>query len=228
MLQYHSRRHRRLMDESEQALIDASQSGPEQDLRISSHVLADSKVHGLWEASHARMLVPVAEHRKTSHQIIQLRLMSTTLIHGRALIEYIRDHEIRGDERARFFASYYRLTDYRNAVLAAHRQYMLSVSSTVSADHLINLMYDPTSRRLLDQYSKVYRQYFELTSGMATSDDTFTRMAIAPLAQSAKNQLRRLRHRLETEPPDSRCSELERQACLAQSGRFPVLNYLVV
>ena len=228
MLQYHSRRHRRLMDESEQALVDASQSESQHESRISSQILADGKIHGIWEARHARLLLPVAEHRKTAHQIIQLRIMSTTLVHGRALIEYIRDHEIRGDERERFFACYYSLTDYQNAVLAAHRHYMLSVSSKVSTDHLIDLMYDPTSHRLLQQYSKLYSQYFELTSIMATSDDAFTTEAIAPLAQSAKSQLRRLRQKLETEPPDGRCNELEMQACLAQSGRHPVLNYLVV
>ena len=146
MLQYHSRRHRRLMDESEQALLDASRSGSEQDARVSSQVIADSKLHGVWEARHARILLPVAEQRKTAQQIVQLRMLSTTLMHGRALIEYIRDKEIRGDERERFFACHYKLTDYRNAVLAAHRHYLLSVSSHVSTEHLIDLMFDPTSR----------------------------------------------------------------------------------
>jgi hypothetical protein len=228
MLQYQSRRHRRLMDESEQALIDASQSESQHESRISGQILTDNKIHRIWEARHARMLLPVAEHRKTTHQIIQLRILSTTLVHGRAFIEYIRDHEIRGDERERFFACHYSLTDYRNAVLAAHRHYMLSVSSKLSTDHLIDLMYDPTSQRLLQQYSKLYRQYFELTSVMATSDDPFTTRAVAPLAQSAKDQLRRLRRKLETEPPDRRCNELERQASLAHSGRYPAVNYLVV
>jgi hypothetical protein len=216
------------MDESEQALVDASQSKSQQESRISAQILTDSKVHGIWEARHARMLLPVAEHRKTAHQIIQLRILSTTLVHRRAFIEYIREHQIRGDERERFFACYYRLTDYQNAVLAAHRDYMLSVSSKLSTDHLIDLMYDPTSHHLLQQYSRLYRQYFELTSVMATSDDPLITRAVAPLAQSAKNQLHRLRHKLQTEPPDRRCSELERQATLAQSGRYPVLNYLLV
>jgi hypothetical protein len=228
MLQYQSRRHRRLMDESEQALVDASQSESSHESRISGQILADIKIHSLWEARHARMLLPVAEHRKKAQQIIQLRMLSTTLLHGRAFIEYIRDHEIRGDERERLFACHYSLTDYQNAVLAAHRHYMLSVSSKLSTDHLIDLMYDPTSHRLLQQYEKLYRQYFELASVMATSDDAFTTRAVAPLAQSAKNQLRRLRRKLETEPADSRCNELERQAALAQSGRHPALNYLLV
>jgi hypothetical protein len=63
---------------------------------------------------------------------------------------------------------------------------------------------------------------------IATGDDTFAKMPIAPLAQSAKSQLRRLRDKLETEQPHSRCSDVERQARLAQSGRFPDVNYLVV
>jgi hypothetical protein len=216
------------MDESEQALIDASQSDADQTSRISNLILADGKIHGIWESRHARMLLPVAEHRKTTHQIVQLRIMSTSLIHGRALIECVRNNEIRGSEREHFFSCYYGLMDYQNAVLSAHRHYMLSVSSQVSADHLIDLMFDPVSHKLLYEYAKIYRQYFDLTSFIATTQDDLASRALAPLAASARNQLRRLRQKLETEPPHERCNELERQACLAKSGRFPVLNYLLV
>jgi len=221
------RRHRRLMDESEQGLQQASESNSERTARISSQILTDSKLHSLWESQHAKLLLPVAEHRKTAHQIVDLRLASLYLIHGRALVEHIRDHEIRGDERKEFFARYYGLMEYQNAVLIAHRHYMLSVSSMVSTTHLIDLMFDPVSHRLLHRYESVYRQYFELCICAAGSEDKNCAIALQPIIGSTKEQLSALRHKLLTAPPDKRCNEIERQACLAQSGRYPVLNYMV-
>ncbi len=227
MSRFLQRRHRRLMDESEQGLQQASESSSERAARISSQILADSKLHSLWESRHAKLLLPVAEHHKTAHQIVDLRLASLYLIHGRAFIEHIRNSEIRGEERKHFFARYYGVMDYQNAVLAAHRHYMLSVSSMVSTSHLIDLMFDPVSHRLLNQYKDVYQQYFELCDCAAGSEDTHCAKALLPIISSTKKQLKVLRHRLVKDPPDTRCSEIERQACLAQSGRYPILNYMV-
>jgi hypothetical protein len=103
---------------------------------------------------------------------------------------------------------------------------MLSVSSMVSANHLIDLMYDPVSHRLLGQYRDVYRQYFELSSFRANSGDPLCARALTPLIQSARSQLRSIRDKLIKLPAHDQCSEFEKQACLARSGRYPVLNYL--
>jgi len=226
MSRYLARRHRHLMDESEHALQMACESPSEQNSRISRHILNDDKVHSHWESQHAKILVPVAEHRRTSKQIVELRLMATRLVHGQAFVEYIRNHEIRGKQRERFLSRYYGPMDYRNAILSAHRCYVLSASSMVSANHLIDVMYDPVSHRLLRQYGDVYRQYFELSSFSTNSDDEICAKALTPLIESARQQLRTIRHKLVTISPHKRCSEFEKQACLARSRRCPALNYL--
>ncbi len=228
MSQYLTRRHQCLMDESEQALLDARESHSERFSRISSQILNDSKVHSLWESRHAKLLLPVAEQRKQQHQIVNLRLVATRLVHGRAMIEYIRDNEIRGRDRERLFTSYFPLMDCQSAILAAHRDYMLSLSSTLSTNHIINLMYDPVSHRLMQAYSAVYRQYFKLSSFIATSDDELCARALTPLVDSARTQLGALKRKLMTEPPHTRCAEFEKQASIARSGRYPVLDYMPV
>lgn len=227
MSRYSTRRHRHLMDESEQGLLDAHQSDSERKSGISGQILSDTKLHLLWESRHAKLMLPVAEHRKTTHQIINLRLASMQMIHGRALIEYVRDHEIRGEERRRFFAQYFGLMDYQNAVLAAHRHYLLSMSSMVSTNHLIDLMFDPVSHALLARYHDVYRKYFELSAYAASAHDDVCARALWPFIQREKIELNRIRKRLVTTAPDMHCRELDRQACLARSGRYPVLNYLL-
>jgi hypothetical protein len=44
---------------------------------------------------------------------------------------------------------------------------------------------------------------------------------------SARQQTERLRRRINTVRPDSRAADFERQAVLAKSGRYPVLDYMV-
>ncbi len=227
MSRFSTQRHRRLMDESEQGLLQASQSTSEQEARISGRILADSNLHRLWESRHAKLLLPVAEHRKTTQQIVSLRMASIRLIHGRALVEYIRDHEIRGEERQRVFAQFYGLMDYQNAVLAVHRRYMLSMSSMVSTWHLIDLMFDPVSHEMLDRYREAYLKYFELNCYAISAEDRTCARAIRPFIELQQVRLNRIHKALLTAVPDKRCRELEKQACLASSGRYPVLNYLL-
>jgi hypothetical protein len=43
----------------------------------------------------------------------------------------------------------------------------------------------------------------------------------------ARQQAERLRRRINTVRPDGRAADFERQAALARSGRYPVLDYMV-
>ncbi len=228
MSRFLTRCHRRLMHESEQCLLDASQSSADQKSRISRQILTDRKLHLHWESRHAKLLLPVAEHRKASRQIIDLRLASIRLVHSRALVEYIHDHQIRGEERRRFFSRYYGPMEYQNAVLAAHRRYMLSMSSSYSTRHLIDLMFDPVTFNLLERYELAYRQYFELNSYVASIEDASCAAALVPFITMKKKAVTAIRQELVSVAPDPRCREIEKQACLARSGRYPALNYLLV
>ena len=101
MMRYRSRRHRFLMNESEQALSDATESNRPRDARIARQILSDSRIHGLWESRHADIIVPVAEHTRRPGQIFKLRDIEVKLLHRRALIRCIRNQGIVGDERDR-------------------------------------------------------------------------------------------------------------------------------
>ncbi len=52
------------MDESEQALWDATDAKSKRESRIAEYILSDPKTHRLWEAGHAELVRPVAEQRK--------------------------------------------------------------------------------------------------------------------------------------------------------------------
>ena len=227
MPRYNSRRHRKLMDESEFALQDAKDS-PRQDLaRIAHSIIEDSRNYRLWESQHADLLLPVAEHGNKKRQIFALRDTEIKLVHRRALFEYLRSSETRGEERRRLFRILHSTLDYNAAVLAEHRQYMLAVSSHISANHLVNVMNDPTSIALLEKYEKVFAVYFEMkcyVAGMGDSDCIdLVRMAMTDV----RDQLQKLKRQIESAPPEAGCGNFDRQELLARSGRYPVLNYMV-
>lgn len=227
MLRYQSRRHRCLMDESEQALSDAAEGSRPRDARIARQTLGDSRIYGLWESRHADLVLPVAEHSKRARQIFALRDIEVRLLHRRALIRHIRRHRIVGAERAKLFSVFYGPMDTNNAILAEHRLYTLSVSSRVSADHLINVMHDPASTRLLREYESVYSQYFELFCFVAGCEDDATRDATKEEMLGLRWRAMQLIKRIHSEPPEGCSAGFERQALLARSGRYPILDYMV-
>jgi hypothetical protein len=228
MLRYQSRRHRYLMDESEQALSDAAHGHNQRDGRIARQILGDPKSLRLWESRHADLVLPVAEQNKRAPQIFALRDIEVRLVHRRALIEHIRKHGIVGEERDKLFSVFYGPMDTINAILAEHRQYTLAVSSRVSTDRLIDVMSDPVSVRLLKEYESLYLKYFELYCFVNSCEDVAmadaTKMEMLDLKRRALQSIKRMH----SESPDNRFSSFDRQALLARSGRYPILDYMVV
>ena len=227
MLRYQSRRHRLLMNESEQALSDAADGGRPRDARIAQQTLNDSRLHRLWESRHADLVLPVAENTRRTGQIFKLRDIEVKLVHRRALIGCIRNQRIVGEERDRLFSVFYGPKDTRNAILTEHRQYSLAVSSRVSTDHLIDVMHDSVSGRLLREYKAVYSKYFELYCVTVSCEDKTmadaTRLEMAVLRRRVMQMIKRIH----TEKPDSSRSSFEQQALLARSGRYPIRDYMV-
>ena len=228
MLRYQSRRHQRLMDESEQALLDATDAKSRRESRIAEYILSDPNMHRLWEARHAELVRPVAEQRKRAPQVFALRDIEVRLIHKRALINHVRQHRLRGPERDLMISTFYGPKEIRDAILIEHRQYMLAVSSHLSTYHLINVMYDPPGHRLLRQYETLYTDYFDLYGYVVRSQDAAWADAAKPLMTDAREQLARVRQHINSEPPDNRHADFDRQALLARSGRYPILDYMVV
>lgn len=227
MLRYQSRRHRWLMDESEQALADAAEGGDERKCRIARQVLSDSKIHRLWESRHADLVGAAAEQSKRTLQIFALRNIEVRLLHRRALIKHIRKHQIIGKERDKLFGLFYGPIDTNNAILTEHRQYMLAVSSRVSADHLIDLMRDPVSVRLLNGYESIYTAYFETFCYVANCGDTVMANMVKPEMRYLRKQAARMIKLIQKQRPEgSDHSNFERQALLARSGRYPTLEYM--
>ena len=228
MQQFSSRRHRKLMDESEYALRDAADSSSSPLVsRIVNTVLQDGRIYGQWESRHANLLLPVAEHHNKKRQIIALRQAEVQLVHQRALFNYLRAKRVRGEERRQVFRIFHSTRDYHDTVLAEHRQYMLAVSSHVSADHIVDVMHDSNSKSLLRRYEELYARYFSMKCYVVGMGDSRCIDLVRSGMGDAHDRLQRARCRLESEPPDIACGDFDRQEALARSGRYPILDYMV-
>lgn len=227
MPRYNSRRHQKLMDESNFALQNASESAPASVSRIINSILLDSHTFKLWEWRHADLLLPIAEPNNRARQIIALRNAEVHLIHRRALFNSLKKNHTRGEERRKLFRLFCSSLDFDQAVLLEHRQFRFAVSSQVSADHLINVMNDPVSLSLLQKYENLYERYFEMKCYVAGMGDSDCIDLVRSMMVENADQLRELRRRIQSEPPARSGGSFDRQELLARSGRYPVLNYMV-
>ena len=151
------------------------------------------------------------------------------LVHRRALIDYIRKNEVTGRTRDHLLSQFYGPRANLDAVLAEHRQYMLAISSRVSADHLIDIMYDPFSRRFLEVYERAYNRYFELYCYVVCTPDRLMVEAVRTDMNAARERAARIRARLIEQPPEYRnLPSFDRQADIARSGRYPIVDYMLV
>ena len=227
MLRYQSRRHRRLMDESERALSEEAECGHRRESRIAREILEDHRNHRLWESRHAELLLPVSEEGRRAPQIFALRDVQVRLLHRRALISHIRENGLLGEQRDRLFTAFYGPRDKTNAILTEHRQYTLAVSSGVSTEHLVDVMDDSVSTMLFQEYERIYSQYFSLYCCMINCDDVETTDAMKPLLLDLRKRAFKMIKRIHSEKPEGPRASFERQAMLAQSGRYPMRNYMV-
>jgi hypothetical protein len=76
-------------------------------------------------------------------------------------------------------------------------------------------------------YKSAYDEYFGLFCFSVMTEDTTVGDAVKQTMQEARKRADALRQRLNSVKPDRRYSNFEREALLAKSGRYPILNYMV-
>ncbi|MDH3337019.1 MAG: hypothetical protein OER22_04235 [Gammaproteobacteria bacterium] len=214
------------MNASEFALQDAAESPLPRESRIATTVIQDSHKYRQWESRHADLLLPVAQHSYKKRQIVALRNAKVQLVHRRAFFKYLQAHEIRGEQRRRLFRLFHSTLDFQDAVLAEHRHYMLAVSSRISTDHIIDVMDDANSTRLLKEYESAFSRYFAMKCYVACASNSECIQLVHQSMRELQARLLRIRRRIETEAPARNSGNFDRKELLSRSGRYPVLNYL--
>jgi hypothetical protein len=177
----HAYKHATLMAESE-TRVEMSAYSHEPDDVVVQRVLESPDVYRRWEAEHNRLLRPVSEQARIVNQVVALRYAAFTLVHRRALFEYIRERHVKGRKRLRLFMLFYGNRDYTNALLTEHNNYVRCSSSYVCTRHLAeHLMHDAAFDEPLQLYEQFYREYFTAYCDVELATTEREKEELAPL-----------------------------------------------
>ena len=191
-------KHARLMEESEISLTSAAREGSPEQMLVAGRIVEDPSAYRTWEAEHDRLLRSVSGHVRLAPQMGALRAATFTLIHRKALFEYIRDRGVTGKKRHRLFALFYGgLRDYTNSVIAEHANFVRCSSSHICAGHLAaQLMRDAAFEEPMQLYQEWYADYFRVFCDVALAETEEEKLALAPveaLKPLLKHRLREAR-----------------------------------
>ena len=175
-----------LMRESETCLEAAARSGDEREQLVAGRILGNVRLWCQWETEHQALVRDVVRHSRADAQSKALRAGALGLIHRKALFEYLRATQVRGEAR-RHLISYFRGTlQYTNAIVSEHGQFLRSAGSHLCVHHLgVAVLLDGVFQAPVARYEIIYNEYFHafcntLISSLEGQTDTADR-ALLPL-----------------------------------------------
>ena len=178
----HGYKHSRLMEESEACLEATARAGPPDEMLVASRIIEHPTAFRVWESEHDRLLRGVSSHGKLAAQMSALRAATFSLIHRKALFEYIRERGLSGTKRHRLFSMFYGTRDYTNAVVAEHAAFLRCSSSHLCVDHLAaQLMRDAAFDEPMQLYQEWYTDYFRVFCDVELAETEEEQLALGPL-----------------------------------------------
>jgi hypothetical protein len=219
--------HRRLMRESTDRVQTALYSDNPNEQLVASRLLDSPSAFGIWENEHSGLMLEVANPSFKRTQAALLKKATFRLIHSKALFEYLRDEQIRGEVRRRIIVHFHPAQDYTRAVIAEHGLYLRKACSFLCTSHVGgNVVRDPGFFDPMTRYQELYAEYFQLfcsTHFGSHSGDAEPRAELLPLLKYRLEQCR-----LAVMNPQTETEWLTREAELRQPNgdtvRLPQLR----
>ena len=172
--------HARIMEESEARLEMAAVFKSSADTLVASRILGHPQAYLRWEAEHDRLMRSVSGQTHLDSQVMALRSTALSLLHRKAIFDYLRYREITGEKRCRLFAVFYGSRDYVNAVRAEHGNYVRCSSSYLCTQYLAeHLMKDYALEEPLQVYEQRYADYFRVYCDEALAESEKEKFAAA-------------------------------------------------
>ncbi|MGH8186794.1 MAG: hypothetical protein ACREUC_09545 [Steroidobacteraceae bacterium] len=166
-------------------------SGSPTEERVATRILDSARDYSRWEAEHATLMRRIAAERLPSVQKAQLLNISLSLIHRKALFEYLRDEQVRGIRRQDVMAHFLSHRDYASAVVSEHGRYVRSAASYLCSSHVgSNVMFDALFENPLAEYEDLYAGYFRThCNAVLASDDDAVAKSMLPVLVDLKAQI---------------------------------------
>jgi hypothetical protein len=181
------------MAESESRVEMTAHSSAPTDILVAQRILERPVEFTRWQAHHDQLMRAVSSRGRLPQQMVALRATAFTLVHRKALFEYLRLQQLTGTKRKKLLAVFYGCADYSNAVLVEHGNFVRCSSSYLCTQHLAeHLMHDPALDEPLALYEEWYSEYFHAFCDVELAETEDERQAC--LAQESLKPL--LKHRV--------------------------------
>jgi len=186
--------HSRLMRVSTQRVEAALRSDDGKEHLIAQRILSTPASWSSWELDHSSLMRQVADFSSVRNQAAALRHMALRLVHGKALFEYLKKHQVRGAERRHILAHFYPARGYEEAMVTEHAIYLRKSCSLMCAAHVgTDLIFDDTFIDPMQHYEALYAQYFDLycsTLPSRRNDEPPSQRSLLPLLKHQLNEWR--------------------------------------
>jgi hypothetical protein len=124
----------------------------------------------------------VSEHRYLNRQVVALRSTALTLMHRKAVFEYLQERQLTRQQRHKLMAMFHTLRDYSASLIAEHGNYVRGASSYWCSHHLARrLMKDSAFAEPLLLYQERYTDYFRVHCDVELAETESEQDAIAPM-----------------------------------------------
>jgi hypothetical protein len=164
--------HARLMRESTDRVQSALHGDNYQEYLIANRIMESPAVWQQWESEHAGLMRQVAGSGVARAQAANLKQTAFRLIHRKALFEYLRDNEVRGDVRKQIFTTFHPTYGYSHAVVAEHGMYLRKACSFLCTNHVgTEVVGDAAFDGPMQEYERLYTEYFSLYCGSSFAEN---------------------------------------------------------
>ena len=175
-------KHARLMEESESQIAVASREGTPDERLVASRVLESVTSYQQWELGHQYLMRAVSAQSRLAGQLVALRSTAFSLMHRKALFEYLRERNVTGPKRHKLLATFYGPLEYTDSVVREHNNYVRCGSSYLCTVHIgLELMQDPAFDEPLQLYQEWYSEYFRIFCDSTLAETPAERAEIGSL-----------------------------------------------
>ena len=153
----------RLMRESTDCLQSALRSDNDVEQLVATRIVETPEVFERWEGEHFTLMRGVAGYSALTSQVTALKHTTLSLIHGKALFDYLKKKEIRGAQRVSLVHHFFPNRGYTSAMVAAHGTYLRKTCSFLCTNHVgADVARDEEFIDPIQHYEELYAEYFNL------------------------------------------------------------------
>jgi len=165
----------RLMEASETRLARAARGGSAREQQVARPLIANPQSYHTWAPEHARHMDAIASQPNGEREARALLSTGFTLVHRKALFEYMRAHPLREAARKLLIQHFHGNKSYSRAMVAEHGNYQRSFASLLCIEHigatlLVHQAFGDPFRRYEHLYAEYFRSYCNSFLAPPTAD----------------------------------------------------------